>query len=192
MSDSGLRQALEPGDKLTMNGKYRAKLRTRLAAALSLTAWLIPLSVTADDGNLTQQLHIQQQKSRFQLMLEQVAEGARRRAAAAQSTPASRAGPAASIDLGDWAESLRLEPVGVTGLVLPGTEKESARRLQVRQAYERDQQRVLHHRQQHRALIAGARTSNPAGAGGFGAKRREFVRYNAQNQRQSLQRKLRR
>jgi hypothetical protein len=175
-----------------MNGKYRAKLHTRLAAALSLTAWLIPLSVTADDGNLTQQLHIQQQKSRFQLMLEQVAKSARQRAAAAQSTPASRAGPAASIDLGDWAESLRLEPVGVTGLVLPGTEKESARRLQARQGYERDQQRVLYHRQQRRALIAGARTSNPVGAGSVGTKRRELVRYNAQNQRQSLQRKLRR
>jgi hypothetical protein len=175
-----------------MNGKYRAKSCTRLAAALSLTLWLIPLSVTADDGNLTQQLHTQQQQSRFQLMLEQVAEGARQRAAAAQSTPAPNAGSATPIDLGDWAESLRLEPVGVTGPVLPGTRTETVRRLQARQAYERDQQRVLEHRQQRRALIAGARISNPAGAGNFGAKRRELVRYKAQNQRQSLQRRLRR
>ncbi len=175
-----------------MNGKYRAKPGPRLAAALSLTVWLIPLSVTADDGNLTQQLHTQQQQSRFQLMLEQVAESARQRAAAAQSTPATRAGPATPIDLGDWAESLRLEPVGVTGPVLPGTETETARRLQARQAYERDQQRILDHHQQRRALIAGARTSNPVGAGSFGTKRRELVRYNTQNQRQSLQRKLRR
>jgi hypothetical protein len=175
-----------------MNGKYRAKPRTRLAGAVSLAVWLVPLSVTADDGNLTQQLHAQQQQSRFQLMLEQVAKSARQRAAAAQSAPASRAVPATPIDLGDWAESLRLQPISVADPVLPGTEMDTARRLQVRQAYERDQQRVLHHRQQRRALIAGARTSNPAGAGSFGAKRRELVRYNAQNQRQSLQRKLRR
>jgi hypothetical protein len=39
-------------------------------------------------------------------------------------------------------------------------------------------------------LIAGGR-SGPLGIDGFGAKRRQLVRYNAQNQRQSLQRKLR-
>jgi len=159
---------------------------------VSLAVWLVTLSVTADDGNLTQQLQAQQQQSRFQLMLEQVADGARQRAAAAQSAPVSNAGPAAPMDLGDWAGSLRLGPVGVTDPVLPGTKTETARRLHARQAYERDQQRVLDHRQQRRALIAGARISNSAGAGSFGAKRREFVRYNAQNQRQSLQRKLRR
>jgi len=173
-----------------MNGKYRAKRCTRLAAALSLTAWLIPVSVTADDGNLTQQLHTQQQQSRFQLMLEQVAKSARQRAAAAQSAPASHAGPATPIDLGDWAESVRLQPVSVTDPV--PLDSQAARRFQARQAHDRDQQRILHHRQQRRALIAGARTVGPLAMDSFGAKRRELVRYNAQNQRQSLQRKLRR
>ena len=76
--------------------------------------------------------------------------------------------------------------------VLPGTETETAGRLQARQAHERGQQRVLHHRQQRRALIAGARAGGPLGIDSFGAKRRELVRYDVQNQRQSLQRKLRR
>ena len=163
---------------------------TRLAAAFSLTAWLIPLSVTADDGNLTQQLHTQQQRSRFQLMLEQVADGARRRAAA-QSAATTHAGPAAPIDFGDWTESARLVPITVTDPVSLTSKAESARRFRARQAHDRDQQRILHHRQQRRALIAGAR-SGPLGIDSFGAKRRELVRYHAQNQGQSLQRKLRR
>ena len=175
-----------------MNGKYRAKLRTRLAGTVSLAVWLVPLSVTADDGNLTQQLHAQQQQSRFQLMLEQVAKSARQRAAAAQSAPASHAVPATPIDLGDWAESARLQPLAVTEPVSPQSEAEPAQRFQTRQAHDRDQQRILHHRQQRRALIAGARTGGPPGIDSFGAKRRELVRYSAQNQRQSLQRKLRR
>ncbi len=166
--------------------------RTRLAGAVFLVVWLVPLSVTADDGNLTQQLHAQQQQSRFQLMLEQVAKRARQRAAAAQSAPASHAGAATPIDLGDWAESARLQPVAVTDPVSPQFEPESARRVQARQAHDRDQQRNLHQRQQRRALIAGARTGGLLGIDSFGAKRRQLVRYNAQNQRQSLQRKLRR
>ena len=173
-----------------MNGIYRPKFRVRRAAALSLAAWLMPLSVTADDGNLTQLLHAQQQQSRFQLMLEQVAKSARQRAAAAPSAPASRAGAATRIDLGDWAESARLRPVTVTDPVSPQMEAKSTRRVQARQAHDRDQQRILHQRQQRRALIAGGRTG-PLGIDSFGAKRRQLVRYKAQNQRQSLQRKLR-
>ena len=146
--------------------------------------------MTADDGNLSQQLHTQQQQSRFQLMLEQVAKSARRRAAAAPSAPASHADPAARIDLGDWAESVRLQPVSVTDPASP--DSQAARRFQARQARDRDQQRILHHRQQRRALIAGGRTAGPLAIGSFAAKRRELVRYKAQNQRQSLQRKLRR
>ena len=172
-----------------MNGKYRAKHRTRLAGALALTAWLIPLSVSADDGNLTQQLHIHQAKSRFQLMPEQVQESARRRAAAARTVAAARAGPVTPTHLGDWTQSARLAPVTVTDRVSPEIAAETTRRFRARQAYERDQQRILDYRQQRRALIAGLRTG---GSAGFGAKRRELVRYNAQSQRQSLQRKLRR
>jgi hypothetical protein len=164
--------------------------RTRLAGAVSLAVWLVPLWVTADDGNLTQQLHAQQQQSRFQLMLEQVAKSARQRTAAAQSAPASHAVPATPIELGDWAESVRLQPVSVTDPVSP--DSQAARRFQARQAHDRDQQRNLHHRQQRRALITGARTGERYGIDSFGAVRRELVRYNAQNQRQFLQRKLRR
>jgi hypothetical protein len=173
-----------------MNGKYRPKFRVRRAAALSLAAWLIPLSVTADDGNLTHLLRAQQQQSRFQLMLEQVAKSARQRAAAAPSAPASHAGAATEIDFGGWAESARLQPVTVTDPVSPQMKAESTHRVQARQVHDRDQQRILHQRQQRRALIAGGR-SGPLGIDSFGAKRRQLVRFNAQNQRQSLQRKLR-
>ncbi len=175
-----------------MNAKCRAKYRTRLAGALALTAWLIPVSVTADDGNLNQQLHIQQQKSRFQLMLEQVQESARRRAAAAQTAPTRHAGPSTLTHLGDGTQSVRLDPVTVTDPVSPKIDPERTKWFRAQQAYERDQQRILDHRQQRRALIAGARTGGPNGIDRIATKRRALVRYNAQNQRQSLQRKLRR
>ncbi len=174
-----------------MNGKYRAKFPVRRAAAMSLTVRLMPLWVTADDGNLTHQLHAQQQQSRFQLMLEQVAKSARQRGAVAPSAPASHTSAATRIDLGDWAESARLQPLTVTDRVSPQLEAESAQRVQARQARDRDRQRTLHQRQQRRALIARARTGGPLGIDRLGAKRRELVRYKTQNQRQTLQRKLR-
>jgi hypothetical protein len=174
-----------------MNGKCRPKTHVPRAAALLLAAWLIPLSVTADDGNLARQLRAQQQQSRFQLMLEQVAESARQRGAAAPSAPAPRAAGAAPMDLGDWAESARLRPVTVTGPASPQAEVESAHRARARQAHDRDQQRILHQRQQRRGLIAAGRTGGSPGISSFGAKRRQLVHYNTQNQRQSLQRKLR-
>ena len=172
------------GDKLNMNGKYRAKDRRRLADAVVFAVWLIPQFATAEDGNLNQQLRIQQHKSHFQLMLEQVQRRARQRAeagrAAAASYPASRAG------LGDWTQSPRLDPVVVATPATPHTGPDSTAELAARQAQERDQRRILDHRQQRRALIAGAARTNS-----YPVKRRELVRFNAQNQRQSLQRKLR-
>jgi hypothetical protein len=174
-----------------MNGKYRAMHRARLAGALALTGCLIPLSVSADDGNLTQQLLVQQRMSRFQLMLEQVQASVRRRAAARQRAPATPAGPSTPTDLGDWTESVRLRPVTVTDRVALAVAPETLRRLRAEQVYERDQQRILDHRQQRRALIIGARTGGPLGVD-FATKRRELVRYSVQSQQQSLQRKLRR
>ena len=174
-----------------MNGNYRAKPRTRPAAALLLMVWLIPPSVTADDGNLAEQLRTQQKTGRFQLMLEQVAERARQRAAA-QPAATKQAGPSRRIDLGDWTESVRLQPVSMTEPVSLKGEVTATRRFRARQAYERDQQRSLHHRQQRRALIAAPRTRGAIVSDSFGTKRRELVRYNVENQRQALQRKLRR
>jgi len=172
------------GDKLNMNAKYRAKDRRRLAGVVVFAAWLIPQFATAEDGNLTQQLRIQQHKSGFQLMLEQVQRRARQRTeagrAAAPSYPASPAG------LGDWTQSPRLDPIAVATPVTPRTSPDSRLGLAARQAHERDQRRILDHRQQRRALIAGAVRTNS-----YPIKRRELVRSNVQNQRQSLQRKLR-
>ena len=175
-----------------MNANFQAKGRGRLAGALVLSVWLIPQTVTADDGNLTRQLHIQQQKSRFQLMLEQVQGRARQRAAAGQTAASRHAGSSPPTDLGDWTQSPRLDPITVNELATPRVDPDNSARLWAQQAHERDQQRILDHRQQRRALIAGARTRGAIRANSFQLKRRELVRFDAQNQRQSLQRKLRR
>lgn len=175
-----------------MNAKYRAKQRVQLAAVLLVTVWLVPAQVTADDGNLAQQLRIQQHKSRFQLMLEQVRERARQRAAHGHVATRADADTSTPAALGDWSQSVRLDPVSVTG---PGSRKvgpDQTLRLKARQAYERDQRRILDHRQQRRALISGLRTGGPTGLNSFQAKRRQLARFNTQNQRQILQRKLRR
>ncbi len=165
--------------------------RVRLAAAVALTGCLIPLSAAADDGNLTQQLRFQQNASRFQLMLEQVRESARRRGAVRQTDPAARAGASTPANLGDWTESARLHPNTVSDPVALSIAPTTLRRLRAEQAFERDQQRMLGYRQQRRALIIRARTGAPLGVD-FGTKRRELVRYKVQGQQQSLQRKLRR
>jgi len=174
-----------------MNAKYRAKDRGRLVGALVIAALLVPAFVAADDGNLAQQLRVQQQKSRFQLMLEQVQQRARRRAVAGQAAapgqPISPSTVGLERTVGDWTESLRLKPIspGATGQA----GRDSTTDLAAQQAYERDQRRILDYRQQRSALVAGARTPRSKS---FQAKRGELVRFNAQNQRLSLQRKLRR
>lgn len=175
-----------------MNAKYRAKQHVPLAAVLLVTVSLVPAQVTADDGNLAQQLRIQQHKSRFRLMLEQVQERARQRVAHRPVATRADTGTSTPAALGDWSQSVRLDPASVTG---PGSRKfdpGQTLRLKARQAYERDQRRILDHRQQRRALISGLRTGGPSGLNSFQAKRRELTRFNTQNQRQILQRKLRR
>jgi len=179
------------GVKLSMNGNCRAKYRVRLAGALALAGSLMPLSVVADDGELTPQLRIRQQQSRFQLMLEQVQERARRRGEALRTVPATGVAASTPVNLGNWTESMRLLPVPASDPVSPAIAPEAIRRWHAGQAYERDQQRILDRRQQRRALVVGARSGGPLGVD-FGTKRRELVRYNVQSQRQSLQRKLRR
>lgn len=175
-----------------MNAKYRAKQRVQLAAFLLVTLWLVPAQVTADDGNLAQQLRIQQHKSRFQLMLEQVQERARQRAARGHVATRADADTSTPTALADWSQSVRLDPVSVTGSESRKFDPGQTLRLKARQAYERDQRRILDHRQQRRALISGLRTGGPTGLNSFQAKRRELARFNTQNQRQILQRKLRR
>jgi hypothetical protein len=173
-----------------MNAKCRAKCRARLAGALLLAVWPILQYVTADDGNLIQQLRIQQHMSRFQLMLEQVQARARQRLATGQAvTP--RAGSLSPTDAGDWTPSLGLDPITVSKPAMPRIDADATLRLGARQAHERDQRRILDHRQQRRALTAGAHTLGAMRADSFQVKRRELVRFNAQIQRQTLQRKLR-
>jgi hypothetical protein len=175
-----------------MNGKYPAKIRIGLMAAVALTASMVPPVVTADFDELGQQLRIQQHKSRFQLMLEQVQESARQRSTASHTAPSERGRPSISFDVGDWTESLRLDTVTVTD-PLPGSkDAESARRLRADQAYERAQGRILDHRQQRDALVAGPRTSGRAVDDAYAAKRSNLTRYRTQNHRLTLQRKLRR
>jgi hypothetical protein len=175
-----------------MNAKYRAKHCRRLAGVLALTASLTPLWAGADDGNLDQQLRIQQHKSRFQLMLEQVQESARRRAGPERATPLTHASAPNSTDLGDWTDSVRLHPVSLSDPLTSGIDSDSASRFRAQQAYDRDQQRILDHRQRQRALIGRTRTGGALGVDRFSTKRGELVRYKVQNRRQSLQRKLRR
>lgn len=177
-----------------MNKLVRPKCRLYPGAVvLAVAVCSLSLAAGADDGNLAQQVRIEQHRSNFQLMLEQVQESARRRAAAARERgEIPRDGRATATDLGDSAQSLRLDPVGVTAPALGELEPESARRLRADQAYERDQRRILDERQRRSALIAGSRNAGPAGSRSFSVKRREVVRFDSQNQRQSLQRKLRR
>lgn len=174
-----------------MNTKYRAKDRGRLVGALVVAALLVPVSVPADDGNLAQQLRVQQQKSRFQLMLEQVQQRARQRAAAGQAAAPRPSSSPSSVGLektlGNWTESVRLRPISPASPLQAAPD--STRKLAAGQAYERDQRRILDYRQQRRALIAGARRSS---SNSFQAERGELVRFKVQNQRLTLQRKLRR
>jgi hypothetical protein len=176
-----------------MKVKSRAKRRLPAGIIVLATAWLALPGAGADDGNLTQQMRIEQHKSNFQLMLEQVQESARQRAAATQG-PAEppRGARAAAADLGDSTQSVRLAPGRVRDPVLRSLQPESARRLRVKQAYERDQRRILDLRQRQSALIARSRNVGSTGPGSFAAKRREMVRFKSQNRRLSLQRKLRR
>lgn len=173
-----------------MNTKYRAKDRSWLAGALVVTALLVPVSVAADDGNLAQQLRVQQQKSRFHLMLEQVQQRASQRAVAGQAAAFRQASSPSSVGLektlGNWTESLRLHSISPASPLQAAPDRTTE--LAAHQAYERAQRRILDYRQQRRALIAGARRSS---SNSFQARRGELARFNTQNQRLALQRKLR-
>jgi hypothetical protein len=125
-------------------------------------------------------------------MLEQVQEGVRQRAAASHTPSVGQSHSSKPVDLGDWTQSTRLAPIAVTEPPPRALDPESIRRLRTQQAHERDQRRILDHRQQRHALIAGSRSRGPAGLDNFSAKRRQLTRYRSQNQRLTLQRKLRR
>ncbi len=181
-----------------MTGKSPAKARWQWYAGVAptvvlvLAGWLLPMAVMADFDGLGQQLRIEQHKSRFQLMLEQVGESARRRAAGKMAPLPVPGGAAAKPSgLGDASESVRLDALDVTGPP-PAIDATSVRRLEAAQARERDQRRMLDQRQQRAALVAVPLGDSGARFGGFAATRREMVRFGIQNQRLSLQRKLRR
>lgn len=170
-----------------MNGKCPAKTRAGLAAAVCLSAWLAPAWVSADFDDLNQPLRIEQQKSRFQLMLEQVQERARQRAAT-RSASLEQARSADPVGLGDWSESLRLDSMAVTEPAPLGLDPQPERRLRAEHAYERRQRQTLDQRQQRDALIVGAGVRDPADS--YATKRRSLVRFKSQDARLNLQRKL--
>ena len=173
-----------------MNAKSWAKRCRSPAAALALATCLV--GAGADDGNLDRRYLSEQRKSAFELKLEQVRESARRRAAEkrAQGTAGERRSIPA--DLGNASQSVRLEPVRVTEPAKPDGQPPSLRRLRAEQAYDRDQRRILDQRQRRSALVASTRRTPPAGAERYAEKRRLRMRMRSQDQRLSLQRKLRR
>lgn len=174
-----------------MKAKLRAKHGMQLIAAVSLAALLASMAAHGDDGYLPQQLRTQQQKSRFQLMLQQVQESARRRAASRQSVSEPPADKSPAAEIGNSSESMRLDPVSVADPPSLNMDPEGAQEFQSRQAYDRDQQRILEYRQQRRALIVESGPDGPLGANSYAQSRNELVRSNKQNQQQTLQRKLR-
>jgi hypothetical protein len=178
------------GGKLSMNAKFRAKHPIRLALTLSVAMLLACVDANADDGNLTQQLEIQQQKSQFQLKLQQVQEQARQRAAAGQGASAgTSASPPANID--DATDSARLNPISVGDTPSIDVDPQRTQEFQAEQAYERDQQRILENRQQRSALLEGSRPDGPGGADDFANRRENLNRFKSQDRQQALQRKLR-
>lgn len=174
-----------------MIGNCRAKSRALLFPGMVLAAWLSSPWAHADDGPLVQQLRIQQHASGFQLMLEQIQERARRRAVVARAAADADATIAAPRDLGDPGERLRLEGEAVTGPLPRDADEESAQRMRAQQDFERDQRRILDLRQDRSALV-GARFAGPADLDVYATRRSELTRFNTQNQRLTLQRKLRR
>lgn len=171
-----------------MNAKSRAKHRLFIPGVLIIAVILVSSGADADDGNLQQQLRKEQQKSEFELKLEQVRESARQRAAEGRA-PAEAPVPR---DLGEQSESVRLDAAGTHAPAASDLEPPSARRLRESQAYERDQRRYLDERQRREGLVAGSRATGPAGARSSAIERRALTRSRSQNRRQTLQRKLRR
>ena len=161
-----------------------------MAAAAGATLVLASAATAADDGNLGQQLRIEQSKSRFQLMLEQVRESARLRAAEQRARAEAPQGIRVPADPMESSESVRLDIDPVTDPSFQEIEPESARRLRAEQAYERDQRRILDQRQRRSALVSRGRPT--AGAGGYAERRARMVRFRTQDRRLSVQRKLRR
>jgi hypothetical protein len=174
-----------------MNAKYRAKNPKLGAGALALLAWLASSYAAADDGYLTQPLQIQQHKSAFQLKLEQVEQQARRRAAAGHAARSAQTNAAASTDLGSPDQSMRLTPLAVADSMTSSIGPDDAERINGQQTFERHQQRILSQRQQRRALVGGPDTVGLGGDSRYAAKRSQLQRFSVQDQRLTLQRKLR-
>ena len=179
-----------------MNGKKPAKAvrasttaRAPLVSLATLAAVMATGAALADDGNLTQQVRIEQSKSQFQLQLEQIEARARQRAAAAAAgNPGARP---ARVDLGDSGDSLRLEPIDVGDPALPTQSLDSARELELKQAYDRDERWILDQRQRRDALRADSPVIRSNGIGAYARERQDRVRYQTENRQQAVQRKLR-
>ena len=161
-----------------------------MTLAAAVAAVVSVCGAFADDGNLTQQVRIEQSKSQFQLQLEQIAARARQRAAAAAAAEDSSGRPA-RVDLGDSGDSLRLEPVGPIDGAPPDEALDTARRLELEQAYDRDQRWILDQRQRRAALRADSPGPRFDGIGSYARERQDRVRFQTENRQQAVQRKLR-
>jgi len=174
-----------------MNVKNSAKHPQAATAALAVAVLLASAGAAGDDGNLTQQVRIEQSRSAFELELEQIEARARARSDAASTGVQWQPTP---VDLGDSADSLRLAPIepdGPDGNALSMGVSESARRLQAEQAHDRNQRFILDQRQQRRALRAQSPVERSNTIGSYARNRGERVRFQSQNKQQSFQRKLR-
>ena len=170
-----------------MNAKNRAK--GPLAASVLVALAVVVARAGADDGNLTQRARIEQNKSAFELKLEQIEESARQRAAAERRESAAQ-GPA-PVDLGSSGESLRLTPIDPTQYPPPSTLSESEGRLEAEQSYDRRQREILDQRQQRRALRSESPVVRSSPIDSYARDRGEQVRFRSENRQQTLQRKLR-
>lgn len=182
--------------KLSMNVKSRAKRGPTPVGPLVVLAGtamaLAGAATGADDGNLGQQLRMEQAKSAFQLMLEEVRESARLRAMEERGRAEARRDTSAPLESGDSSESVRLDVQRVTEPGFQDPEPAPARRLRADQAYERDQLRILAERQRRSALVSGGLRTGPAGTDGFADRRARMTRFKTQDRRLAVQRKLRR
>ncbi|MDX1434686.1 MAG: hypothetical protein R3286_19750 [Gammaproteobacteria bacterium] len=167
---------------------------TAAAATLATLVSVAALAVVAapragaDDGNLTQRVHIEQSKSAFELKLEQIEESTRQRAAEQRREGAAR--PLEPVDLGDADESLRLTPIDPIESP-PASLSESAAGLETEQAYDRRQREILDQRQQRRALRIDSPVVRSNAIGSYARERSDSVRFRSESRQQTLQRKLR-
>ena len=159
--------------------------------SLALAGALAPGPVSGDDGGLYHQQRLQQHKSQFQLMLEQLNERSRQRARDQRRSGGSGgASSPVAASLGQGHQPLRL---GIRlGRASSATRDpaQTPQRIQFREEGQQRRQRILDEQQRRRALV----TDRDAGRGltsrVAASKRLRLNNSRVQQQQRSLQRKL--